>query len=63
MKIAHIVRRFTFNEWGGTESVVWNIALQQQAQGLQPEIICTAALDKVGEEVLNGIYIKRFPYF
>ncbi|MBE6356320.1 MAG: glycosyltransferase family 4 protein [Lentisphaerae bacterium] len=63
MKIAHIVRRFTFNEWGGTESVVWNIALQQKAQGLQPEIICTAALDKVGEEVLNGITIKRFPYF
>ena len=63
MKIAHIVRRFTFNEWGGTESVVWNIALQQQAQGLQPEIICTAALDKVGEEVINGITIKRFPYF
>ena len=63
MKIAHIVRRFTFSEWGGTESVVWNIALQQKAQGLQPEIICTAALDKVGEEVINGITIKRFPYF
>ena len=63
MKIAHIIRRFTFNEWGGTESVVWNIALQQKAQGLQPEIICTAALDKVGEEVLDGITIKRFPYF
>ena len=63
MKIAHIVRRFTFNEWGGTESVVWNIALQQKAQGLMPEIICTAALDKVGEEVLNGIAIKRFPCF
>ena len=59
MKIAHIIRRFTFNEWGGTESVVWNIALQQKAQGLQPEIICTAALDKVGEEVLNGITINK----
>ena len=63
MKIAHIVRRFTFNEWGGTESVVWNIALQQKAQGLTPEIICTAALDKVGTDVVDGITIRRFPYF
>ncbi|MBR2632277.1 MAG: glycosyltransferase family 4 protein [Lentisphaeria bacterium] len=63
MKIAHIVRRFTFSEWGGTESVVWNIARQQKAQGLTPEILCTSALDKVGTEVVDGITIRRFPYF
>ena len=63
MKIAHIVRRFTFSEWGGTESVVWNIARQQKIQRLIPEIICTAALDKVGTEVIEGITIRRFPYF
>ena len=63
MKIAHIVRRFTFAEWGGTESVVWNIAKQQKAQGLTPEILCTAALDKVGTEVIEGITIRRFPCF
>lgn len=62
MKIAHIVRRFTFPEWGGTESVVWNIALQQKAQGLTPEILCTAALDKIGTEVVDGITIRRYPY-
>ena len=63
MKIAHIVRRFSFDEWGGTESVVWNIARQQKAQGLTPEILCTAALDKVGTEVVENITIRRFPYF
>ena len=63
MKIAHIVRRFTFAEWGGTESVVWHIARQQKLQGLTPEILCTAALDKIGTEVVEGITIKRFPYF
>ena len=63
MKIAHIVRRFTFSEWGGTESVVWHIVRQQKAQGLMPEILCTAALDKVGTEVVEGIVIRRFPYF
>ena len=63
MKTAHIVRRFTFSEWGGTESVVLHIAKQQKAQGLTPEIICTAALDKIGTEVVDGITIRRFPYF
>ena len=63
MKIAHIVRRFTFSEWGGTESVVWNIVKQQKAQGLIPEILCTAALDKTGTEIVDGITIRRFPYF
>ena len=63
MKIAHIVRRFTFSEWGGTESVVWNIALQQKAQGMIPEILCTSALDKAGTEIVDGITIRRFPYF
>ena len=63
MKIAHVVRRFTFSEWGGTESVVWHIARQQKAQGLVPEILCTAALDEVGVEVVDGITIRRFPYF
>ena len=61
MKIAHIVRRFSFAEWGGTESVVWNIALQQKAQGLTPEILCTAALDKAGIEEKDGI--KVFPAY
>ena len=63
MKIAHIVRRFSFDEWGGTESVVWHVVRQQKAQGLTPVILCTAALDKVGTEVVEGITIKRFPYF
>ncbi|MBO7742386.1 MAG: glycosyltransferase family 4 protein [Victivallales bacterium] len=63
MKIAHIVRRFSFDEWGGTESVVWHLARQQQAQGLQPEILCTSALDKTGTENVEGITIRRFPYF
>ena len=63
MKIAHIVRRFTFSEWGGTESVVWHIVRQQKAQGLTPEILCTSALDKAGTEIVEGVTIRRFPYF
>ena len=63
MKIAHLLRRFSFSEWGGTESVVWHIARQQKAQGLTPEILCTDALDKAGTEIVEGIAIKRYPCF
>ena len=38
LKIAHVLRRFTFEEWGGTETVVWNTILQQRARGAEPEI-------------------------
>lgn len=63
MKIAHIVRRFTFSEWGGTETAVWNIAHRQKKQGLSPEILCTAALDRPGTEMLDGIPVRRFSCF
>ena len=63
MKIAHIVRRFTFSEWGGTETAVWQIARRQKKQGLSPEILCTAALDRAGSEIIDGIPIRRFPCF
>ena len=63
LKIAHVVRRFTFDEWGGTESVVWNTALQQCAMGLEPEILATCALAMPGEELRQDIHIRRFPYW
>jgi len=63
MKIAHVVRRFTFQEWGGTENVVWNSALTLKKLGVESEILATSALDKNGEEVREGIMVRRFPYF
>ena len=63
LKIAHVVRRFTFDEWGGTESVVWNTTLQQRAMGFEPEILTTAALATPGEELRQNIRIRRFPYW
>lgn len=63
MKIAHLVRRFTFQEWGGTENVIWNSALTLKKLGVESEILATSALDKDGEEVREGISVRRFPYF
>lgn len=63
IKIAHVVRRFTFDEWGGTETVVWNTIKNQKRLGFQPEILATSALSTAGKEIRQGIPIRRFPYF
>ncbi len=63
LKIAHVVRRFVFDEWGGTENVVWNTVLQQRRAGLEAEILATCALATAGEEERDGIRIRRFPYW
>ncbi|MBQ7208819.1 MAG: glycosyltransferase family 4 protein [Lentisphaeria bacterium] len=63
LRIAHVVRRFTFDEWGGTETVVWNTALNQLKLGMTPEILATSALSRPGEEIREEIRIRRFPCF
>ncbi|MDD3119636.1 MAG: glycosyltransferase family 4 protein [Victivallales bacterium] len=63
MKIAHLLRRFSFAEWGGTETVVWNTAREMHRCGHDPEILATRALNPVAEETKEGISIRRFPYF
>ena len=69
MKIAHVLRRLSFDEWGGTEQVVWNIAKAQKAAGHEVRIFATTALWRGnGErgtgngklETVNGIEILRF---
>lgn len=63
LKIANVARRFTFDEWGGTETVVWNTAQELIDLGYQTKIFCTAALSKNGVEHVDGIDIERYPYF
>ena len=44
MKIAHVLRRLSFDDWGGTEQVVWNIVKAQKAAGHEVQIFATTAL-------------------
>ena len=62
IRVAHVVRRFVFEEWGGTETVVWNTVLRQRARGVEPEILATSALSVPGEETREGVRIRRFAY-
>lgn len=63
LKVAHVVRRFVFEEWGGTETVVWNTVLKQRDRGVEAEILATSALSVPGEDIHEGIRIRRFPYW
>ena len=44
MRIAHVLRRLSFDDWGGTEQVVWNIAKAQEAAGHEVRLFATTAL-------------------
>lgn len=61
MKIAHVIRRLSFNDWGGTEQVVWNLAKAQRAAGHEVRVFATVALAGEREETREGVDIRRFP--
>lgn len=60
MKIVHVLRRLSFDDWGGTEQVVWNLARAQRAAGCEVRIFATTALCSVRHEVRDGVEIDRF---
>lgn len=63
VKVANVIRRFSFEEWGGTEAVVWNCSRHMEELGIEAEILATAALSPTPEEKRDNIPVKRFPYF
>ncbi len=61
-RILHVPRRFAIDEWGGTESVVYNLCKEQQKLGFQPEIHTSRALAPIAKEVWRDIPIRRYRY-
>lgn len=62
MYIPQLIRRFVFEEWGGTETVVWQTARALQGPDLQTEILATSALSQPGTAYREGLCIRRFDY-
>jgi len=60
MRIAHVLRRLSFDDWGGTEQVVWNIAKAQKAAGHEVRLFATTALCPKTSETVEGVEICRF---
>ena len=61
-RVLHVPRRFVAHEWGGTETVIGSLALEQRRAGWSPEIHTSLALsdEPVGE--WNGIPVRRYNY-
>ncbi len=62
MFVSQLMRRFVFEEWGGTETVVWQTAQQLKALGINTEILATSALSAQPYEQRSGLDIRRFDY-
>lgn len=66
-RVLHVPRRFAIDEWGGTESVVFNLCLQQMARGMRPEIHTSRALAPRAREIWRDVPIRRhrhiYPFF
>ena len=60
MRIAHVLRRLSFRDWGGTEQVVWNLAKAQAKAGHEVRLFATSALASAGGETVDGLEITRF---
>jgi glycosyltransferase involved in cell wall biosynthesis len=63
MKIAQVPRRFVREAWGGTETVVLETAKRLVARGHQTEVLCPNALAQSAQESIDGVAVRRFPYF
>ncbi len=61
-RIIHVPRRFVAHEWGGTETVVGSLAIEQQKMGLRPEIHTSLALSDNRREDWNSVPIRRYSY-
>ena len=66
-RIVHVPRRFVAEEWGGTETVVLELAKQQQRLGFDPLIITSMALSGIPHEIISGVPVERhrhcYPFF
>ncbi len=61
-KVAHVMRRFVPDKWGGTESVVFNQSRELIRRGTDSVIFCTDMFSRAGSEQFENVWIKRFRY-
>jgi glycosyltransferase involved in cell wall biosynthesis len=60
--VLNVPRRFVMNEWGGTETVIYETAKQLIQIGYPTQIITTQALSDKQDDSISNVPIKRFSY-
>ena len=61
-RVIHVPRRFSLDDWGGTEAVITNICEAQNAAGLRSEIHTSLALSRKRSETFREIPVRRYSY-
>lgn len=63
MRVIHVPKRFLPNMWGGIETHVLEIARRLKSHDIEAEVFCPSEIDSPGDEEIQGVRIRRFPYF
>ncbi|MBR1835860.1 MAG: glycosyltransferase, partial [Kiritimatiellae bacterium] len=61
MRIAHVLRRLSPENWGGIEQEVLHLAKAQREAGHDVRIFATAALCATPAAAMDGVEVRRFP--
>ena len=61
-KVIHVMRRVVPEKWGGTESVVFNLARALGREGIENSVFCTDMFSKPGPDCCGHVPVKRFRY-
>ena len=62
LSTVQVPRRFTVDEWGGTETTVLQSSRAMNALGHRTRIFTSLALASRREERVEGVAVRRFPY-
>lgn len=63
MHTVQLARRFVREDWGGTETVIYETSKRMLAMGHQAEVMCTLATAHAQVDNYAGLPVRRFPYF
>ena len=63
MKVVQLARRFVREDWGGTETVIFETSKRLLEMGHETEVLCTLATARTNTEALDGLQVRRYPYF
>jgi glycosyltransferase involved in cell wall biosynthesis len=61
--VVHIPRRFTKEEWGGTETVIYHLVAELKELGYDSVIYSSDLLSEPGDAEVNGVRVRRFRGF
>ena len=62
MNVVHVPRRFTMDEWGGTETTILETSKALIARGHSSSIVTTTALCEQQRERIQGVDVHRHKY-